>query len=64
MTLDEVAAGSGTDSGAFRHDESPTRAALAEGRGWTSPALDCVPKIKALEALASLPAVEPIASVA
>ncbi len=63
MTLDDVAAGSGTDSGALPHDESPTRAAHAESRGWTSPAVDCTPKIRALEALASLPAVEPIASV-
>ena len=63
MTLDDVAAGSGTDSGALPHGESQTRVAQAESRGWTALAVDCTPKIRALEALASLPDVEPVASV-
>ncbi len=63
MTLDDVAAGSGTDSGALPHGESQTRVAQAESRGWTPLAVDCTPKIRALEALASLPDVEPVASV-
>ncbi|MDH5263994.1 MAG: 4Fe-4S binding protein [Betaproteobacteria bacterium] len=63
MTLDDRAAGSGNDSGDLPHDELQARVARAESRGWTPLAVDCAPKIRALEALASLPEVEPVASV-
>jgi ferredoxin len=44
-------------------EASAASRAQLESRGWTARAVDCAPKIRALEALAGLPAPEPLASV-
>lgn len=63
MTLDNDAEGSVLEAVPDPQTIARSRSADFESRGWSTRSLDCTPKIRALEALASLPAPRPIASV-
>lgn len=63
MTLDDPAEGLVIEAARPPNDEAPGCPVDLEGRGWSSPGVDCEPKLRALAALATLPGDQPLASV-
>ena len=63
MTLDHEAEGSVRETVADPQDALTADPAGLEGRGWSLCSLDCEPKLRALEAIASLPDPKPLPSV-
>lgn len=63
MTLDCEATGSGIGSASVPPGHSRSLRADAERRGWSVPGVACEAKLRALDALETLPGSEPLASV-